>query len=453
MLALYGVAVTIYYYASAVDNYFIWDDYWFLMTSGGDAKTVLFGAPALRIVGNVIFWVNYLMYGLNHTGYTVTSIVIHLANVFLVYHLLKLSTQDQKFSFVSSAVFASMSVYCDAVISKGSLLTATNLTFYCTVLITYLIGRERKKYYYISLAVFFLGMFNKEEIASVPLLILFLEVVLYDNVGGIRKAFGKIVPHIIIIIGYIATSIILTRTGLMYQEQFDRLAKFRPLHSLLGGYASFVARPDGFLLNRFTLVGSIVLALVLPLALYVSRNRNLLLFGLGWVFLTFLPQSYSNLTQYAPKYLFSSISRHLYTPSVGAAIVIASVVLFSSKPERRYLVNALAAGLLIALITYNAPLVHARSSAWGESPDAQGMKLFLLALKARVPSFEKGAHLVVDIPPTGRAYMFRALRAFYQNDVVYVDDPSKLDVRTVPSLYYIENRTDYGQGVAVWRVK
>jgi hypothetical protein len=239
----------------------------------------------------------------------------------------------------------------------------------------------------------------------------------------------------------------------MYQEQFERLSKFRPLHSLLGGFASFIAQPAGFLLNRTTLISAIILGVALPTALYFSKNRKMILLGIGWVFLTFLPQSYSNLSQYTPKYLFMSISRHLYIPSIGAAIVVAAVILFTCSAERKWLSNALVVLVLAGLVSYNAPLVHARSDEWGGNPDAQGMKLFLSVLKAQVPSFEKGAHIIVDEPMTGRSYMYRALRAYYQNEVVYVDDLSKMELAKIPSLYLIENRTFMGQGLTVTKLK
>jgi len=221
----------------------------------------------------------------------------------------------------------------------------------------------------------------------------------------------------------------------------------------LGGFASFIARPDGFLLNRGTLIAAIILAIILPTALYFSRNRRMILFGIGWLVFTFLPQSYSNLTQYAPRYPFMSISRHLYIPSIGAAIVVAAIVMFSWDEARTRLINGVMILLLAVMVVYNAPLVHARSVDWGKNLDAIGMKSFIWALRAEVPSFEKGAHIIVDEPATGRAYMFRALRAYYQNEVVYVDDPSKMVLENIPALYLIENRSIMGQGITVRRLK
>jgi hypothetical protein len=119
----------------------------------------------------------------------------------------------------------------------------------------------------------------------------------------------------------------------------------------------------------------------------------------------------------------------------------------------RYAVNGAALFLLVLLLMYNAPLVHARSGEWGDGTDSAGMRLFLKGLKAAAPNFSDGAHILVDEPFTGRAYMYRALRAFYQHGVVYVHDPSKLNPETVPALYLVENRIAYGQGVSVRRVK
>jgi hypothetical protein len=248
-------------------------------------------------------------------------------------------------------------------------------------------------------------------------------------------------------------SFVLTKFHILQQEQFERLSKFRPLHSLGGGFFSFFARPDGFLDNRQSIICGIALSVLIPVALYCNKNRKLYLLGLVWIFLTFLPQSYSNLTQYTPKYFFNSISRHLYMPSVGAAIVVAAIIMYSFRSMNRQVLHAVIAVVLAGMVMYNSPLVHARSTSWGVSSNAMDMKIFMTALMQQVPSLNDGAHMMIDNPPAGRAYMTRALRAFYKCEVTFIDDLAKYNLSNVPSLYLVENRIPFGNGITVARIK
>jgi len=450
-LFVFLLGITYFYYNGAIDNFFAIDDYWFLMLSSGDVKTVLFGAPTLRLFGNIIFWINFKLFGLNPNGYNMVSIIIHCANVMLVFFLLRKLFSEEKMAFLSAAIYATMSVYCDAILYKAAILTLTNLTFYCIVLILYLKGREDRRYFIWSLMVFSLALFNKEEIASIPLVILLIELIVLGKIDCWRSAVKKVLPYVILIVAYIATMVLLSQFGILINEQFERLAKLRIFHSMFGGFTSFFVKPDGFLTGQYQLIACSVLILVFLIAWFVSRRRKILIFGIAWVFLTFLPQSYSNLSQFNPSYLFNSISRHLYTPSVGAAVVIAATILYSFSGERRWLVNGFIFVLLSGLIALNAPLATARGIKWREEGDL--MERFFRVLKVKLPIVEKGAHIAVQQSFAGRAIMARALKAFYGNDVVLVEDPDKFDPKEVPSFYILENSIGIGGGIVVVKVK
>jgi len=448
VLFVFLLGITYYYYNGAIDNFFAVDDYWFLMLSSGDAKSVLFGAPTLRLFGNIIFWINFKLFGLNPAGYSIASLTIHCVNVMLIFFLLRKLFSEEKLAFLSAAIYATMSVYCDAILYKAAVLTLTNLTFYCIVLILYLEGREDRRYFIWSLMVFSLALFNKEEIASMPLVILLIELIVLGEINSCwRPAVKKVLPYVVLIVAYVATMVLLSQFGILSNEQLERLSKFRIFHSLFGGFSSFFIKPNGLLTSKYQLIAFSVLILVCLIAWFVSRKRKILIFGVAWVFLTFLPQSYSNLSQFNPSYLFNSISRHLYIPSVGTAIAIAAIALYSLPGERKWLVNGVVFVLLAGLFALNAPLAHARSIEWGNS--SLEMRLFLHKLKSYYPFFEKGTHIIVESPPVGRGYMTRALRAFYDHNVTYVNAESilSLDMSKITALYVVKPLEEGGMSI------
>ena len=457
-----GVAITAYYYYPSLNNWFIWDDFWMLMYSGSDAKTLFFECTNLRMFGKILGWIAYSCFGFNHVAYNEYSIAVHCLNLTLVFLLLRKISGDAKFACVASTIFAAMSVYCDALLWKATVGTLTNLTFYCIILLFYLKGKESSRYYYLSLALFFLGILNKEEIASLPLMILFLERLMPDSSGELRQTLRRVAPYGAMVVAYIAASLIVSKLKIFPQEQFERLSRFDPLRSLFTGYSSFFLTPGGGLTSGEIVAYSLILPAVFTLALYFSKNRKMLLCGIGWVFFAYLPLSYSCSTGFNPTMLMTCISRHLYLPSIGVAIVMAAILLYSYRSLNHYTTGVVVSGVVMILIFYNAPRVHQRSAAWGWNRDSLGMRVLMRELKAAAPSFARGAYLIVDPPETGRSYMLRALRAFYQNDDVqylsdydrmFANDGSKVDIRTIPALYYITNKTETGEGVVVERIK
>ena len=443
-------AITAYYYAPALDNFFLYDDYNFLGHTGEGLTTFLLKASNLRLFGNYIMWVNLKLFGTNHTAYNLFDILVHSLNLTLLYLLMKTITGNEKFACVASAVFAAMSVYGDAVLYKAAVSTVMDVSFYCLTLLFYLKGKENVRFYYGSLLTFMLGMLVKEECASLPVMIVFIEVVIYRNVSGLKGVLKRITPYSLMIAAYIVASITQSRYNNVRQYEFETASSFSPIRTLVGGFYSFFLQPDGVSIHPVALLS--LLALLVALALYVSNNKRIMLFGLGWVFIAFLPQSYSASTSLNPLLIILSMSRHLYIPSIGAAIVIASVLLFSFDARRRYAIDAAVIGALSLLVLYNGPLIHYRSMLWGHNERSIEMRHFLHALNEKVSAMEYGAYVLVDDPPARRAEMTGALQAFFPDHLIYIDDPSKVSLKGIRTVFFIHNTVKYDNKIQLTRI-
>ena len=445
--------ITAYYYYVSLDNYFVFDDFNEMLYGSGDLTSYIFGTANLRVFGSLIVWLRFKLFGLWHVGYNLLSIAVHLVNITAVFLLLKKISDNERFAFVASLIFAGMSVYCDAILYKAAFQTICNVPFYCLTLYLYLKGREDIRLYYVSLGLFFLGMFVKEEFASLPFMVLLLEIVIYNNIGQLKSIVKKIAPYLVIIVLYLAASFMQSKFNKIPQYEFEVASKFNWTRSLFGGLYTFFLQPDSAIGSTTLLLCSSILPVVLVGALYVSKNRRMLLFGLGWVIIAFLPQSYSASTSLNQEFIALSMSRHLYLPSIGAAIVIASIVLFTFRVINIYVGNAIIAGVVACIVLYNGQLVHKRSAQWGWNTQVVEMRLFLNSLLSEMPVFEEGAHLIVENPPAGRSAMNGALRTIYHNKVAYVDDPAKFDFNEIRSLYRIDNGIRFGRDVVVKKIK
>lgn len=444
--------ISFLYYGPFLDNFFVWDDFWVLENADGGFYNAFFGYGNLRVVGNFFVWLEYLISGLNPIGYSLINVFTHIANTLLLYALLKSLLSDKYLPSIAAIIFSGLAVFADAILWRAAYLTLTNFSFYIIVLYLYVGWRKNNKqgYRILSLVAFSLGMFNKEEIASVPFMIILIECMFFEGRREIPALAKRILPYFIVIVLYVVLSFTLPRLFGIYQEQFQRFFGFRPLHTLLSGFTAFFISPEGRLSWSNPLM--YITAILMPLSIWMVKDKKLLLFGYLWVFVTFLPQSLTMLTRYDVPYLFNSISRHLYIPSAGVAMVFA-LCLHSLKERMRMRYLVLSWCLLIPPFVYiNYNRVQSRGNEW--RIHAEPMKRFLSSIKKVQPRFPKNSYIHVVDPPTGRAYIQRSLRGFYKNpDIFWVDDPDKVVLKEGESFFIIFHNWGPGEAVRVWKVK
>lgn len=416
--------LSFFYYGPFLDNYFVWDDFMMLENYyTRNFKDFLFGFADLRLFGNCILWINCLVSGFNPIGYSLIGISAHIANSAMLFLLIYSISNDRLLSIFTAVIFAASSVGCDAIFWKCAFLTVTGLFFYLLILYLYLEGNKRRNpaFHNLALIVFFFAMFNKEEIASIPFMIIFIEMLFFRDGEGLTSKLKRVLSYFLVIVIYILLSYAISRYYVS-QEQFERFLIFRPLHTLFSGFASFFISPDGRLdwEDPFAYIA----ALLILFSFIFIKDRKYLWFGCGWVFLTFLPQSLTGLTQYNPPYLLNSISRHLYLPSIGPAIVFSAILLSISGHFNRKVFVTAAALFLAAFTLLNFERVKDRGKQWQEA--GLTMESFLNSMKKLQPSLPEDAYVRVLHGPGGRSYVTRALRAVYKNPKIYwLDEPKK----------------------------
>jgi hypothetical protein len=263
---------------------------------------------------------------------------------------------------------------------------------------------------------------SKEESASLPLVAALFEVLFFGGFSDFKGIVRRTLPFAVIIIANVVVNYLIIYQVLHVQSELVTHSAFRPLHSLFSGWAVFFLQPDGRLKMADPRIYAT--AIILPVMLFWVKDRRLMLFGLGWVFLSFLPQSLSSLSQFEPKYIFNSISRHMYLPSVGAAFCYAVVL------RDAWLRWGKVIGYLLVVIAFsfylwhNYGLINSRGKAWAS--DGEPVKVFLTAIKQKIPQFPQNTWFFAVNGPTGRAYMQQSLRAFYGNPTItWIVDPLK----------------------------
>lgn len=448
---LFAAAVTFFYYGRFMDNYFVFDDYGLIEhVIEGPAAVLLGYGNMLRFVVNSVWWPLYRFSGFDPFGYNLFSAVLYLLNPVLLYFLIAKLFNDRKLAFLAGVIFAAGGIGADAVLWKAANGTLLNLFFYLLTLYTYIAYRQsnRKGFLATSLTLFLLATFTKEESASLPLIIVLIEALFFNGLADKKGVIRRIAPYCAIIVAYLLVNYIVIYHIVQGQSELVKHSRLRPLWSLFAPWTVFFLSPDGLLqLNDPRIY---ITALLIPLSFLLVREKKLLLFGYGWVFLAFLPQSLSTLSRFDAPYIFNSISRHLYVPSVGSSFVF-SVLLLGLKEKFSPRVHVVLCTVFVFLfISLNYKRVRERGEEWREH--GEPMARFLYSLKEAMPEFPENSYVHVIDAPVGRAYVQQSLRAFYQNPKIFwVDNPNTLRLRNGEFSFLIVNSLEHGGGVGIYR--
>jgi hypothetical protein len=361
--------------------------------------------------------------GLDPSGYNLFSISLHFFNALLIYLMVLRLFADRKLAAIASLFFVTTAVGADAILWRAANSTPLNLFFYLLTLTCYVEYRKqgRRWLYLSSLGLFVLAVLSKEESASLPLVAALFDILFLGGVAGWRGILKRVLPYCGIIVLNVIVNYLVIYQLLQVSSELITHTSFRPLHSILSGWTVFFLQPDGRLKPGDPRIYAA--AILIPLSLLWVKDRRLLLFGLGWVFLSFLPQSLSSLSQFEPKYIFNSISRHLYLPSVGAAFCYAVILRDTWLRFGRFIGYGLAVIVFCGFVRVNHTRMLERGKTWGD--DGKPVKTFLVELKKKVSQFPPNTYFFALNGPTGRAYMQKSLRAFYNNPTItWIVDPT-----------------------------
>lgn len=407
------------YFAPFADNFFAYDDFRYIENMYKEFLDVLLGYGSFRIVSNLAWWPIHTLSGFNPVGYNIFSFAMLFAGAMALYFLVRELT-DPVTAALTAALFAGGSVGADAALWKCTNSTLICFVFYTLSLLAYLRWRKDGGLapYAMAIASFMVALLAKEEAASLPGVLILLELLLLGERKVVPLA-KRVAPYCIAIVLYLVGSrAFFSLVG--REPEPERFFKIRPLHTLLTPWSTFSLSPDGFFDFSSPYLYLIPAALV-GAGFLVPRKKELC-FAFGWVLLTFVPQSFTSLGQFTPKYLFNSVSRYLYLPSAGAALAIALVLVGIGSRWGRKVGVPVATVVLACYFSIHYRRVHERGNTWKQ--DAEPVRVFLHEMKRIVPQFPPSTHLFVLNAPTGRAYVQQALRAAYRNpDITWIVDP------------------------------
>ncbi|WP_460593872.1 hypothetical protein [Geomonas sp. Red276] len=183
VFVILALLATCIYYGPSANNFFAYDDFKYLENFSGNFVNVLFGYNTLRVVSNLTWWPLYHFSGLDPRGYAWFGILLNATNAVLLYLFLSQLSKEKLFAFLAGLFFVFNSVGADAVLWKATNSSLINLFFYLSTLNAYLyFRRESSKWAFaVALACYLLATFSKEEAASLPFILVLIELIFLEG--------------------------------------------------------------------------------------------------------------------------------------------------------------------------------------------------------------------------------------------------------------------------------
>jgi tetratricopeptide (TPR) repeat protein len=341
-----------------------------------------------RPVATFSYHLLYALFELDPLGYHLSSLILHILNVILIYALMNLLQENKMSSLVAGLIFACHPVLTEAVngISFNEDLLATFFFLLSFILYLKLKPGERSKtgLFILSLVSYLLGLLSKEMAITLPVIILLYDIFIRQTAGVegfIHQIIQTFKQRIFLYLGYAAVSIlylflnfvIITKAAEGHHTTPDSIGErilYLPYHlfnfirlavlpiNLSADYG--YSYPKHFF-EVYNLISVIAVGGLVIISLVVYKKQRNVFFGIWWFLLALFPVY--NLIE-----IFNPLAdRYLYLPLVGFCLVL-SLLLTDLIPRRLTLApkksNIMILSLIIVLLATYANITIARNRDW-----------------------------------------------------------------------------------------
>jgi tetratricopeptide (TPR) repeat protein len=305
---------------------------------------------------NLIYRMDYQLWGMNATGFRVTNFILHILSCLLLFQLIQLFIDNRQAAFWVTFLFALHPVNTESVswiISRNNILVTLFilLSFYC-----YIIWWKKNNYiaWIISIITFFCALLSKEfGVMVLPLFFLYHRF-LSGQKEEILRELSSYLPFIGALVLYFFLRKNVTGAFLTPFDMADLLSSiyFIPYLILYNLKLIFVPyRLHFFYLDypsspfQWQPILSIGLFMLLAIIFYIYRSNKILLFS-GLSFLAFI-LPILNIVPSASSLVTLVAMRWLYLPMAFICFAIALVIKKALSRRR-----ALTLSILIVFISY-----------------------------------------------------------------------------------------------------
>lgn len=327
-----------------------------------------------RPTRQLIFWSDYFMWHLNPLGYRVTDWLLALSTCLVVALLEFRLTRRRAMSVMAGVVFALYPLHSIPVLDISAIGHILAGLFVGLCVLYYILPRSRLN---ILLSYLFclLAMGSKETAITTPALLLLYEIIYRrdDIRNAPRSLVGRQLPFWFFAVAVLALRLLLF--GKLSNSPAD-LTYWYQSTTRLTGYVQLMLMP--FVLDITDAQAALIVLLIL-LLMWLYRARREVLYGFLWLPLAL-----------GVSILFPPTDRYFYTPSIGIALALGSIL------ARPWTISARWAR--IAAVAFSAAILVALGiGAYSRASDYRTLGIrsqnFLAQLQSLHPAFPRSSRL------------------------------------------------------------
>ena len=317
----------------------------------------------IQPISYISLWTDHALFGLAAWGYYLVQILLHIANVTLVYFFIRSLTGNTLIAVATAMIFAIHPLQVDAVAMINQRKTLLFALFSLCSLLAYLRweASEARAWYISSLTLFVLALLSKSSAVVVPLLLVLIKLA---SAGGWtqRKSLSRLIPFFLLaLLSGLATIVTESAAEQVHALKFGTvMGQFKLILLIYGDYfwsfflpfnlsPAYIYRAEDVSSMR---MASAVLFLATALALIILGQRKRywwLAWGTLWFVICLLPTSQliptTNLRQ----------DHYMYLAIIGPALIVGGAVHLLTErwePQRLYLPVILLVTVALGPLTF-----------------------------------------------------------------------------------------------------
>ena len=350
------------------------------------------GEASYRPVATLSYYLIYAVAGLNPFLYHLFSLILHIANVILVFLIVNVILKNRQAALLAGALFASHPALTEAVdciaFNEDLLAAVFFLLAFWFCIKSRLDGLKLNTIKYgVSLFFFLLGLLSKEMAITLPAIILLYDLSLRDEADRQSFTLQLILKNIkdrgLFYGGYLAVSLfyLLIRFFILYDPQesikpwygnwveriiylpehifsFIKLALF-PVNLTVEYAFSY---PHNFF-KASNLIGFIFVTGLVGFSFIIFKHSKGIFFAIWWFFITLFPV-YNLIPIYNP-----FAERYLYIPLIGFCLAV-SIIFKTLKTKRlseTVPVKVLSSVVIIVFLSFLSIVTISRNRDWKDN--------------------------------------------------------------------------------------
>ncbi len=343
---VFGIIVFFFAIAAAIYGWSLWNPFvrW-------DDGMLIYENPAIRaITPGTIRWifthfdpelyipvtfftyqVEYFLTGVHPFLYHFDNLLLHTLNALLVAWTLLLLLRRRWIALFCGLLFLVHPLHTEAVLWASARKDVLSTFFFLGAIVAYMYRGEGRKWYYVSIILFLLGLLSKAMIATLPVVLL-----LFDYAQG-RKADRAMwmdkIPYAVLSFvvglvavigkkGVIASSTVSAKILMAFKSTAFYLEKFFwPTDlSVLYPYTKAIT-----ITSSDFYVPMIIAFLVLLLGIWLLRRNRVAACGIFFYLLTVAP-TLLNFAKGGQLDIYFASDRYVYVPSIGVLIAVGAMM-------------------------------------------------------------------------------------------------------------------------------